>query len=114
MLVGLAILLGTSARSFAQPAAVFPVRAGAWAQSLNGAWQFKYHAGLSAGADKNVFQSSFDATKWKSIRVPGHWELQGFAEPQYRWNDEGTELYRTTFRVPENWRGRRVFVPLTR
>ena len=93
------------------PVDVLPVRVSEGAQSLNGGWAFKYLAGLDAGADERFCEPGFDAAGWKTIPVPSHWELQGFAEPQYADGvKEGLGLYRRTFRAPEAWRGQRVFL----
>lgn len=96
----------------AEPQDVFPVRAAASVQSLNGAWQFKYLAGSDAGADTPFFETGFaDTATWKTIPVPSHWELQGFAVPKYGQTlAEGLGLYRRTFRVPAGWAGQRVFL----
>ncbi|MDI1247927.1 MAG: glycoside hydrolase family 2 TIM barrel-domain containing protein [Lacunisphaera sp.] len=62
------------------------------------------------GGDNSFFQPTFDVAAWKSLPVPSHWELHGFAEPQYKKVDEGTGLYRRTFRVPGAWGGQRVYL----
>ncbi len=97
---------------YAQPAEVYPVRSGPMAQSLNGQWQFKYVAGSEIGPDVAFSEPAFaGAGAWRSIAVPGHWELQGFAEPKYgKELAEGTGLYRRLFRVPTDWHGQRVFL----
>ena len=91
------------APSFAQSQDVYPVRSGASTQSLNGFWEFKYVAGPKADAAP----AGLDAT----IAVPGHWELQGFAEPKYGKSlAEGMGYYRRTFTVPATWSGQRVML----
>ncbi len=96
----------------AQPQDVYPVRpAGAnEARSLNGSWHFKYIAGSDLGAEANFQNSTFADASWKTITVPGHWELQGFAKPRYAQVDDGTGLYREVFQVPPSWQGQRVFL----
>lgn len=96
--------------TIAQPVDVFPVHTGPWAQSLNGSWTFKYIPSSAVGADEQFHQTGFDVANWSTAAVPGHWELQGFAEPKYKQVDEGTGLYRTQFAVPADWSGRRVFL----
>jgi len=109
--VFLLILLAWCIASRGQPVDVLPVRSGDDAQSLNGEWRFKYLPALDAGADEKFSEPSFDVAAWKTIRVPGHWELQGFAEPQYSSDvPEGLGLYRRAFRVPKEWAGQRVFL----
>lgn len=94
----------------AQPVDVLPVSAGPATSSLDGEWSFKYISSSELGADEKFFQPSFDVAAWKTIPVPSHWELHGFAEPKYKKVDEGTGLYRRTFRVPRNFSGQRVML----
>jgi len=105
-------ILGSLPPASAQPRDVYPVRSGPAALSLNGAWQFKYVAGTELGHDA-VFSDPdlASTTAWPTITVPGHWELQGFAEPKYGSTlAAGTGLYHRRFRVPAGWGGRRVFL----
>lgn len=68
----------------AQPRDVYPVRSGPSALSLNGPWSFKYLAGSDLGPEAAFSEPAFAAAAaWKTSAVPGHWELQGFAEPKY-------------------------------
>jgi len=66
-----------------------------------------------------------DDNGWTEVAVPGNWTLQGFDRPHYtniRMPFEGrppevpdanpTGLYRTTFRVPRHWSGRRIVLQL--
>jgi len=94
----------------AGPCDVLPVRVSEGAVLLHGDWKFKYLPSSDAGGDDLFFQPSFDVDAWKTIPVPGHWELHGFAEPRYKKVDEGTGLYRRTFHVPAAWRGQRVML----
>ncbi|MGL6161180.1 glycoside hydrolase family 2 TIM barrel-domain containing protein [Microbulbifer sp.] len=64
-------------------------------------WQFKVSGGRNSG-------------HWTTIPVPSNWEMQGFGSYRY-WSDwEGTPapdregLYRHTFSVPANWRGKNI------
>lgn len=62
------------------------------------AWDFRFAAGRGSGG-------------WTTIRVPGHWEQQGFGTYNYGHDEEKGEdagLYRHDFEVPAAWRGRRV------
>jgi beta-galactosidase len=95
----------------AQPQDVHPVRSGAMALSLTGTWQFRYLPGSNPGEEAGFHSPSFTrADAWKTIPVPAHWELHGFAEPKYAQVAEGLGLYRRTFRVPAAWKGQRVFL----
>lgn len=70
--------------------------------SLNGTWDFYFD----------------NATEPASIKVPGNWDMQGFAEPVYgdhksmftkeRPSHNGT--YRRTFTLPPSWRGQQVWI----
>lgn len=95
----------------AAPQDVIPVRVGEGAVSLNGEWRFKYVPSLDAGEDEAFLQPSFDVAQWRTIPVPSHWELQGFASPEYADDvKEGTGLYRRSFRVDKTWQGQRIFL----
>jgi beta-galactosidase len=73
-----------SALAFAaQPVDVIPARVSEGAVALGGWWNFKYVAGQNAGSDEDFARPDFPVSTWKNITVPGHWELQGFAEPRY-------------------------------
>lgn len=96
-----------------QPVDVLPVRLSEGAQSLNGKWTFKYIPSTGEAVGGDFYRPSFDISTWKTIHVPGHWDLLGFTEPQYADNvREGTGLYRRTFTVAEELRtqSRRVFL----
>ncbi len=79
-------------------------------QSLNGSWKFRYQAGPTPV--ENAFATEgFDDHAWASIAVPGHWELQGFAEPKYgKELAAGTGFYRRSFRIPAAWTGQRIML----
>ncbi|MBC8053991.1 MAG: DUF4981 domain-containing protein [Sphingobacteriaceae bacterium] len=78
--------------------------------SLNGTWKFKYIASSVIGNDSAFVDPKFDVAAWANINAPGNWELQGFAEPTYASVKEGTGLYRRTFSIPANWKGRPVYI----
>lgn len=79
--------------------------------SLNGKWKFKYIPSSKIGSDSLFAKPEFPVDNWSFIQTPGHWELQGFAEPFYGKNlKEGTGLYRTTFSVPAAWQGTPVYI----
>ncbi|MGC3991746.1 MAG: glycoside hydrolase family 2 TIM barrel-domain containing protein [Chthoniobacteraceae bacterium] len=107
ILVTLAFLAG---RTIAAPIAAYPQQDQKFTQSLAGKWPFKYIAGLKVGAEASFSTPGYDTSAWKTIKVPGNWENQGFAEPHYYLDlQDGLGLYRHAFRVPAGWRkGRRV------
>jgi beta-galactosidase len=91
--------------------------------SLNGDWRFRW---VPKPADRPVdfYQTDFDDSGWDKLPVPSNWQLHGYGIPIYtnvRYpfpnnppnipadrNPVGS--YRTTFRVPGDWDGRRVFL----
>lgn len=112
-IITLLIVLGIVS-SGAQSMNLLPQQDPEFTRSLDGNWAFKYIPGTDPGADTGFSKPDFDVSGWKSIRVPGNWELQGFAEPGYdlKGLKEGFGLYRREFLVPEAWRaeGRRIFL----
>lgn len=91
--------------------------------SLNGAWRFHW-AEVPESAPGDFYQDRYDDSGWKSIQVPGNWQMQGFGYPVFRniahpfksdpprvpsdFNPVGS--YRRTFNLPANWDGRQVFL----
>ncbi len=92
--------------------------------ALNGEWRF-HLAPYPDAAPAGFEAADFPADEWAMIRVPGNWQLQGYDTPYYtdvqlpfppddvprvpaRANPTG--CYRRTFTVPEQWRGRQVFL----
>lgn len=77
---------------------------------LDGNWKFKYIPSVLVGDDSIFYTDGFDVSKWDNIKVPGHWELQGFAGPSYKSVEEGTGLYRTVFSLPSSMKNMQVFI----
>ncbi|QMV45185.1 DUF4981 domain-containing protein [Cohnella cholangitidis] len=95
--------------------------------SLNGLWKFSF-AENPEKRIKNFYEQGFDHSQWSEIKVPAHWQLQGYDYPQYtnvrypwidseplkppfaptKYNPVGS--YITTFEVPQGWRNRPVFI----
>ena len=104
-------------------AALAPVAASPWVQSLDGEWAFHLAprpAAVPAGAEL----LGFDDAAWARIPVPANWELHGHGEPIYQ-NiaypfapttypaappENPTGSYRRTFDIPATWAGRQVFI----
>ena len=95
---------------------------GDWRQSLDGRWAFTL---LRRPGEVTVDHVGVDTddTKWTRIDVPGTWNTQGFGQPHYTNvvmpfrtdppsvpEENPTGVYRTTFRVPLAWRGRRTIL----
>lgn len=93
--------------------------------SLNGVWKFNWNETIE-GRAKGFEASGFDDSQWKTIPVPGMWELNGFGDPIYlnigypwKGNYESnppyppTERnyvgqYRRTFNVDKSWIGKQI------
>ncbi|WP_373232307.1 glycoside hydrolase family 2 TIM barrel-domain containing protein [Cohnella sp.] len=94
---------------------------------LNGQWRFAF----AENPDKRIkdfYKSDFDSSSWNEIKVPAHWQLQGYDYPQYsnvrypwidseilkppfaptKYNPVGS--YIRTFHVPDGWQGKPVFI----
>ena len=79
--------------------------------SLDGLWAFRYSENGVTTADSLFYRPDFDDASWATIQVPGSWETQGFAGPQYDLAlKDGTGLYRRGFTVPETWQGKQVYL----
>ena len=99
-------------------------------QSLNGNWKF-YWAEQPAGVPKGFETPSFDDSKWKSLSVPGNWEMNGYGFPMYTtsgfeftylmpdkrpdppqvpMNVNNTGVYRREIIIPENWKNKAVIL----
>ena len=72
-------------------------------RSLNGEWKLKVVEGIKD--DNSVPQED---GSWGKIPVPGCWEAYGFCKPTYDKTDPLTGYYRTTFEVPQEWKGQRI------
>ena len=91
--------------------------------SLDGIWKFRYAEDVR-DLPPDVTAATIDDTSWDDIRVPGNWELQGYGTPiyvnshyEFATVDPQPPLlpetipagvYRRTFTIPEEWRGRSV------
>lgn len=103
---------------------IYPVTDKSMMKSLNGEWKLKVVRGCRA--DKNV---PFADATWGTIPVPGCWEGQrvlaeaseqvragdgtsemvnGFCKPRYNYPDSLTGYYRTSFTLPDGWKGKQV------
>ena len=106
------VLLMASTTASAQVALPTTEKA-TYTRSLSGQWDFKYIAGSSAGNDSLFFMPEYDTGAWKTIKVPGNWELQGFAGMTYgKKVRAGLGLYRRTIDIPAEWDGRGIYLCL--
>lgn len=90
---------------------------------LNGQWKFNW-VDKPASRPTDFFRVDFDASMWKSIPVPGNWEVNGYGTPIYvnhpfefakkppyihhDYNPVGS--YRHHFLLPKDWAGDEVFI----
>lgn len=94
-----------------------------WYKSLNGIWKFHY-TDQPENRPLDFHKKDLKEDNWKTIPVPGNWELNGFGLPIYtniiypfpknppfidhKYAPVGT--YRMNFTVPENWNGKDVII----
>lgn len=93
--------------------------------SLDGTWKFYW----VANADQrptDFYKEDLDDSKWKTMNVPGNWEMNGFGDPEYvnigfAWRghfdqqppavpikDNHVGSYRRIIDIPANWDGKQV------
>jgi len=93
-----------------------------WFQSLNGTWDFTL-ASRPEVVPTDFIRPDFDpaANGWARLPVPSNWTMHGYDRPHYT-NEQmpfpeeppnvpmenPTGLYRTQFKVPAAWKGRRI------
>ena len=104
------------------------VRGSPWVQSLSGTWRFKW-VPRPADRPSGFFRDGFDVSAWMDFPVPANWETKGFGAPvlldeaiafppyppmppHVPRDDNPVGSYRRSFRVPEAWRDREVFLQL--
>ena len=93
--------------------------------SLDGTWKFNW----VANADQrptDFYKEDLDDSKWKTMNLPGIWEMNGFGDPEYvnvgfGWRghfdqqppavpikDNHVGSYRRIIDIPANWDGKQV------
>lgn len=98
--------------------------------SLNGKWKFHWVKNPD-NRPKDFYQPSYYTGGWADINVPGNWERQGYGtaiyvNETYEFDDKMFNFkknpplvpyvenevgsYRRTFKVPADWKGRRVIL----
>ena len=95
-----------------------------WSQCLNGNWKFLWVDSPSK-APADFYKEGYDASDWKTIKVPANWELNGYGTPiyvnvdnEFRPNeppfaptvDNPVGCYLTEFEIPEAWKDRLTFI----
>ena len=92
---------------------ILPVTDPQVTRSLNGVWDVKVSEEIVVCAEGVLHQPvpGIDST-WTKIPVPGCWETYGLCKPKYDSTTPLTGFYRTTFNVPEEWKGQRIILRL--
>ena len=95
-----------------------------WSQCLNGDWKFRWVDSPSK-ALADFYKEGYDASGWKTLKVPANWELNGYGTPiyvnvdnEFRPNeppfaptvDNPVGCYLTEFDVPDTWKDRLTFI----
>jgi beta-galactosidase len=81
-----------------QPSMIAQSIQGKQKMSLNGTWDIIFDEKNEGISQKWYLDKNFEDSKsYKKIEVPSCWE-------ELKKNYEGVGIYRTTFRVPENWK----------
>lgn len=95
-------------------------------KSLAGDWKFNW-AQTVADKPADFYLPAFNVDDWKTIPVPSCWERHGYGVPSHRGlgmlvnnekikvpgvpeNDNHVGSYRTSFEIPENWKGRQTLL----
>lgn len=93
--------------------------------SLNGTWKFHF-AEAPDKRPSGFFETSYDDAAWKTISVPGIWELNGYGDPVYlnigfAWRghfknnppqvplkNNHVGSYRRIINIPNSWDGKQI------
>lgn len=93
--------------------------------SINGEWKFSWQRD-AVDYKSDFYKTSYDDADWKSIPVPGCWELNGYGDPQYTnvpyaWarqhpntpptvptDNNHVGYYRHKVTIPADWKGQRI------
>jgi len=90
---------------------------------LNGQWKFNW-AAVPEESPADFYMPGYDVTSWNTITVPGCWQMQGYGFAKFRnvhqtfksdpprvpYDDNPVGSYRRSFKLPETWIGRKVFL----
>ena len=93
--------------------------------TLHGNWKFNWVENADQ-RPKDCFSVDYDDSQWKTMPVPGIWELNGYGDPEYvnvgfAWRghfnqmppevptkDNHVGTYRKTINIPAEWTGKQV------
>ena len=97
-------------------------------RSIDGVWKFLWLENVLTPNPAGFAAVSFDDSGWKTMPIPGMWELNGYGDPVYishgwpwlNWADNTSPfppkdrnhkgLYRREIEVPAEWSGKNVYV----
>ena len=105
VVIGICCLLPVNAQVLDAFQGILPVTEPSMKMSLNGNWRLKVVKGIDENKKIPVEDES-----WGNIPVPGCWEAYGFCRPTYGSPDSLTGYYRTSFILPEQWKGQRIVI----
>ena len=110
VIICLSSFVGAAAQDAFQ--GILPVTDPAMKKSLNGEWSLKVEEGITISEENEMVNDYCpvppEDNTWGKIPVPGCWEAYGFCQPKYDSPNPLTGYYRTTFTVPEAWKGMRI------
>lgn len=102
--------------------AAFWVKDLPFVKSLSGYWKF-FLASSPKMVPDNFFDNSFQDFDWATLPVPSNWQMHGFDRPIYTNivypfpldppfvpEENPTGCYRKVFKIPKEWKGRRIFM----
>lgn len=96
-------------------------------QSIGGVWQF-HGAETPADRPEGFYKPDYDDSSWRTMPVPGLWELNGFGDPvyvniRYPWSkffnnnppyvptaENHVGSYRREIPIPAQWQGKEIFL----
>ncbi|XP_074592645.1 uncharacterized protein LOC141848510 [Curcuma longa] len=102
--------------------AAFWVKGLPFVKSLSGHWKF-FLATSPESVPVSFYDITFDDSDWVTLPVPSNWQMHGFdcpiytnvvypfpMNPPYVPSDNPTGCYRKSFRIPKEWKGRRILL----
>ncbi|BAX79307.1 glycoside hydrolase family 2 TIM barrel-domain containing protein [Labilibaculum antarcticum] len=91
--------------------------------NLNGIWKFNWVV-KPDDRPMNFYKTDYDVSCWKDIKVPAHWELEGYGVPIYTdvsypfpnnepyiphdYNPVGS--YKREFKISADWKGEEIYI----
>ena len=97
-------------------------------KSIGGIWKFYWTENATDPQPKDFFSTEFDDSAWKTMPVPGMWEMNGYGDPLYSndgypWQNyykknppyvpterNAIGSYRQSFEVPAEWKGKHIYI----